>query len=174
MKKELKRNCNSCRHGTFADCDELKNNVEFQEIYQKSTTDAFVWKDDHICDDYKCKYIVYPIEVSEIKYETETGAYGSRNVGKFVKIKPCKEEKTFLGLYLGELPLGIRINHNSETKALTASYDSNPAIFVFDLNKIVYGAESWWGVIENESDLQEITDLDIENVWYVKALKVIS
>jgi hypothetical protein len=48
---------------------------------------------------------------------------------------------------------------------------NNPAIFVFDLKKIVYGAESWWGMVESEDDLRDITDSTIDNVWYVKAMK---
>jgi hypothetical protein len=72
--------------------------------------------------------------------------------------------------------LGIRASHNPDTKELNLSYHSNPAIFVFELNKIVFGAESWWGVIENEDELKKIkiTQDDIDNVWYVKALKAIS
>ncbi len=47
----------------------------------------------------------------------------------------------------------------------------NPAIFVFDLKKVIYGYESWWGEIKSEEDFRKITDLDINNLWYVKALK---
>jgi len=175
VERELKKNCNSCKHAMFADCDELKNNAEFQKVYEISSksilaTDAFKWKENHVCDNYYCMYIQYPIEVSAIERDLEYITLGAKRIGKFVKIKPCKEDKTFLGLFLGELPIGITILHSSKTKILEVGYDSNPAIFVFDLNKIVYGMESWWGVIENESDLQEITDIDIENAWYVKAL----
>jgi len=55
---------------------------------------------------------------------------------------------------------------------LSHSY-GNPAIFVFDLNEIIFGYESWWGVIESEKQLKEITNDVIDNVWYVKALKQI-
>jgi hypothetical protein len=48
----------------------------------------------------------------------------------------------------------------------------NPAIFVPELNDIVYGAASWWGEIEDEDELNDlITDDTIESVWYVKLLK---
>lgn len=36
------------------------------------------------------------------------------------------------------------------------------------------GYESWWGFIKTVEDFQEITDEDISNVWYVKALKELS
>lgn len=72
------------------------------------------------------------------------------------------------------MPVGHSISHNSESKELSISFSNNPAIFVFDLNKIVYGMESRWGIIENEEDLKEITNKDINNIWYVKALKELS
>ena len=48
---------------------------------------------------------------------------------------------------------------------------TNPAIYVFDLQRIIFGAESWWSIIENQEELKDITDDDINNQWYVKALK---
>lgn len=48
---------------------------------------------------------------------------------------------------------------------------TNPAIFVPDLNRVVWGMESWWGPIESKEKLHQITDEDISNVWYVKAAK---
>lgn len=68
-------------------------------------------------------------------------------------------------LYLGELPVGFQISHNSETKELNVRFNINPAIFVFDLKKIIYGCESWWGFIESEDELRTITDIDIEMVY---------
>ena len=40
-----------------------------------------------------------------------------------------------------------------------------------EMGEVVYGCESWWAAIENEDDLKEISDLDINSIWYVKALK---
>lgn len=48
---------------------------------------------------------------------------------------------------------------------------TNPAIYVFDLQRIIFGAESWWSIIENPEELKDITDDDINSQWYVKALK---
>ena len=44
-------------------------------------------------------------------------------------------------------------------------------MYVFELNKIVFGAESWWRKLNSPEDLKAITDDDIENTWYVKLLK---
>lgn len=114
------------------------------------------------------------IEVSKINQDTNISGYRDDKIGKFVRIRPCAQNKTYLGLYLGELPVGFLISHNSETKELNVRFRTNPAIFVFDLNKIVYGMESWWGFIESEDDLKHVSNAEIDNVWYVKALKALS
>jgi hypothetical protein len=43
-------------------------------------------------------------------------------------------------------------------------------IFIPEVNEVVWGCGSWWGKIKSEDDLKTITDEDINNVWYVKAL----
>lgn len=178
---EIKRNCNTCKSGLFARCETLKNNEEYQKITTNGRFDGMIekhkFKDSFICDSYKSRYIEYPIEVSKINNNTEKYCLDSKSISKFVSIRPCGEEykgKTYLGLYLGDLPIGHHISHNPETKELNVSFSSNPAIFVLNLKKIIYGCESWWGIIESEEDLKQITDKDIDNVWYVKALKEMS
>lgn len=98
--------------------------------------------------------------------------------GTFVSVRPCNPEykdKTYLGLYIGEIALGFSVQREKledETEALTIERTMyNPSIFVFALNKVIFGIESWWGVIRSEDDLREISDADINDVWYVKALK---
>jgi hypothetical protein len=94
--------------------------------------------------------------------------------GTLVSVRPCGEEygnKTYLGIMLGDLPLDVQVMHNSKTGELEILNYNNPAIFVPDLKQIIWGCGSWWGVIENEEQLRQISDDDIQNVWYVKALK---
>lgn len=115
--------------------------------------------------------IEYPIKVSKINYSEAFSLY---KMGGFAKVRPCAEEygnKTFLGLFLGELPTRTYVTYNRESEELKVGMLSNPAIYVFDLNKIIYGYESWWSRIESENDLKDITDIDINNQWYVKVLK---
>ena len=50
---------------------------------------------------------------------------------------------------------------------------TNPAIFVPELKKIVFGCESWWRKIDSMDEVKDITDEDIENQWYVKLFKSI-
>ena len=174
MEQAIRRNCNSCKHGLFASCDDLRNDNLFQQM---KITEAYEYKENHICGDYKCRFIEYPITVNDIVYETKTVNLCNDTCGKYVKIRPCGEEyggNTYLGLFLGDLPSDVRIRYDEDSGIIKAGLNSNPAIFVFDLNKVIYGYESWWGVIRNESDLTAITDKDIDNVWYVKALKQIA
>lgn len=95
--------------------------------------------------------------------------------GCLVAVRPCAEEfgkRTFLGMLLGDMATRIGIRYSKETETIEATFSGhNPAIWVFDLNRIVMGFESWWGAIENEEQLRNITDADIDNVFYVKALR---
>lgn len=121
----------------------------------------------------------YPITVTDIKF---TGAKTLKDkalfggpCGTFVSIRSCRPEhgdKTYLGVLLGDLALAQSAHFDAASGVLTiepAYY--NPAIFVPDLSCVLMGSESWWGTIDSEADLKQITDADIQNVWYVKALK---
>ena len=128
------------------------------------------------CENFKSRYIEYPITVSKIEQKNPEYNTSSRT-GSLVKIRPCGEEydnKTYLGVLLGDLPTNHIIRHNSESKVLTVDNMTNPAIYVFELKKVIFGYESWWGVIENEDELKNITDEDIDNVWYVQLLKAMN
>lgn len=94
-------------------------------------------------------------------------------MGALVKVRPCGEEygnKTYLGFLIGEIALGSSITTIDDKIQLNFS-GYNPAIFVPELKKVIYGAGSWWSEIESEEELKEITNDDIENVWYVKLLQ---
>ncbi len=117
----------------------------------------------------------YPIEVAGITYtEREPVEYNRREVGKFVAVRPCAEEygnKTFLGIYLGQVATSPGCFYNKETGILEIGlWMHNPAIWVPDLKRIIFGMGSWWGMLNSPADLKQISDADIQNVWYVKAL----
>ena len=120
-----------------------------------------------------------PVEQVKVGYTLPRLAkplFGGKQ-GQFVKVRKAGEtEKTKLGLYLGDLPLGVRVGTTKEEPGTLHVVPgmTNPAIFVFDDNQIVYGCESWWGKINSPEELKEITDEDIDNVWYVQALKQIN
>jgi len=114
----------------------------------------------------------FPMEISKIHHHGMGKYMPFPDVGSLVRIRPVDSDKTHLGLYLGDLAREIMIARGSKSKALMLTERTNPAIWVFDLKKIVWGDSSWWSVISDEKELDKlITDLDIQNVWYVKALK---
>lgn len=182
MFDETKKNCNTCRKEMALGCPVLESNSEYQTIWESPAMDAplkaFEWKQNFICDDYKSRYIEYPIEVGEIKIEWDVYTLFNRDyIGRFVRIRPCAKEhkgKTYLGLFLGDLPGGPFISYNENTKALTVKPFCNPAIYVFDLKKIIFGMESWWSVVESEDDFKDITTETINDQWYIKAIKSLS
>jgi hypothetical protein len=102
--------------------------------------------------------------------------------GQFVSVRPCADEyegKTFLGILIGELATAVMLNIVDKSKGwsdaeLEMQYiNFNPMIFIPERH-VVFGFGSWWRPIESESDLNEITDADIQDIWYVKALKAMA
>lgn len=126
------------------------------------------------CPHYESRYIEYPLTINGIdNKEIKASSFG-HEVGCLCEIRPCGEEyegKTYVGFYLGDLPIAITSSYDKNTGYLKNSTMNNPAIFVPELKKIVYGCESWWREIESPEDFKEISDGDIENTWYVKLLK---
>lgn len=118
----------------------------------------------------------FPITVKEIKVrEQEIYESGLCKCGDMVAVRPCDEKfenKTFLGVYLGDFALTFGAAFNKDTGTLEISRSMyNPTIFIPEKNEIVFGCGSWWGRIKREDQLKQITDQDIENIWYVKALR---
>lgn len=118
--------------------------------------------------------IQYPIEVSKVTPKSKM-VRDPIPSGTWVSIRPVTdnpEKKTYLGVYLGSLPVkGATTSYHLKTKELSFLVLDNPGIYVPDLKKIVYGYESWWGKIKTPEDLQQITDQNIQDVWYVRALQ---
>ncbi len=121
---------------------------------------------------------MYPITVHGITYSDAKPIDASRrHVGSFVAVRPCDKEfenKTFLGIYVGDVALQVAVLFHPKTGVLEARHSMlNPAIWVPDLKRIIFGAESFWGAIKSPEDLRKITDADINNVWYVQAAKAL-
>lgn len=123
------------------------------------------------CGWFKSRYIEYPLTIDSIDVEPIKTDSVSSKMGNFVAVRPCGDEyegKTYFGIFLGDLPVQSLVSFNEESKTLRVSTLNNPAMFVPQLNKIIYGCGSWWHEIESEKDLERITDDDISNTWYVK------
>ena len=125
------------------------------------------------------RHILTMVKLQEIRDVVTTnkpiteGLFGEKT-GKMVSIRPCGHEynnKTFIGFYLGDIATGSSMIVKDD-KVVVDFSGYNPAIFVPELGKIIYGYESWWGVIDSEEDFKKITNENIQNVWYVKLLKV--
>ncbi len=126
--------------------------------------------------------VEFPVEVTAIVSGGEwtqpvSLPIGSKDRGAFVAVRPCGDEyegKTYLGIYLGDLPIGFSYGVDRESGVMTVSPGlGNPAIWVPALKRIVYGCESWWGPITKPEDVEkmQITDDTIQRQWYVRMLK---
>lgn len=165
MKDKIK----NCRYSTISKFGDDTNNCEYACL---KSGNAISPQDCNNCDYYDSRYIEFPIQVDKIVYKSaEHKEYDSRNCGKLVKIRVCDSNKTYLGIHLGDLPTDVYSTYNSENKELGVSQFINPAIYVFELKKVVYGCESWWGIIDSMDELSDITDEDIQSQWYVKLLQ---
>ena len=134
---------------------------------------------DEICENcnaFKSKYIEYPLTINNIDTTSWKNVYenAKKEMGTLVKVRPCDEKynnKTYLGFLLGDLPLSPNIFYQEKSQELSISPFTNPCIFIPELKTIVWGMESWWSKIEKEEDLKEITNEDINKVWYVELFK---
>lgn len=118
--------------------------------------------------------IQFPITVKSVEIKKPFSLY---KAGGLAKVRPCGEDyggKTYIGIFLGELTDGAYCTYNKNSGELTIGCTGNPAIFVPELNSIIWGCESWWSRIDKETDCKEITDADIQGTWYVKLLKEIA
>ncbi|MFJ8531146.1 hypothetical protein [Bacillus sp. NPDC094106] len=176
-------NCERCKHhgieygNSFTDLKAVckKGQRDFSDIPDGKYKEEIAKQID--CSEFISKFIEYPLEISGIDKPNDkairTETYNGK-CGQLVKVRPCNEKyggKTYLGIFLGDADIGLFISHNPESKELSIKRHYNPAIFVPELQEIIYGAGSWWGKINSEEELKEITDADINDVWYLKLLQ---
>jgi hypothetical protein len=134
-------------------------------------------EEEKVCADYVAEELSEPSPFPEMEFPIEVTGINwlddkRENECFLVRVRPAKENETYLGVYVGCLPLGMSMAYHEESGVLSAkAAHYNPAIVVPALGRIVMGCESWWGKIRSEKDLEDISDGDIDNVWYVKALK---
>ena len=121
------------------------------------------------CPDFKSRYLEFPLAVQGI--ELRGCLPPMREVGKLVRVRLCDDDKTYLGVYLGELARAPMAYTRSDSQNLIVSLYQNPALYVPALSRIVWGDESWWSIIESEDDLRDISNDDIASQWYVRLAK---
>lgn len=139
---------------------------------------------EKICADYIAslyaeplpfKELKYPIEVRGITFTGQTWVVDGYPNRSLVRVRPCAaeyENKTFLGLYLGDVAQTMGCSFNQESGVLEVFLSHhNPAIWIPSRRRVVFGCESWWGPIRSEQELTTITDETIDGLWYVQAMR---
>lgn len=156
------RKCEKCRHqilgSHFGELVCANNCLEFQE-------------NGIGCQQFSSRYIEFPICVTSIDNRSDQH-YTLYPCGKPVRIRVCEDKKTYFGILLGELPIQVSCSHNKNTGHITIQMITNPAIYVPELSKIIYGYESWWERIDSIEEAKKmISDSEINNVWYMRLLR---
>ena len=172
MNKDSKiARCRYCHHYMGKQHNEhhcVVNGWENENV--KTVTDS----DCEACDRFKSKYIEYPLTINGIENQKiDTEKCLGHEIGCLCEIRPCADEykdQSYIGIYIGDLPISITTSHDENTGILKNGVMTNPAIFVPELKKIIYGCESWWREIKSIEDFKGISQEDIDNAWYVKLL----
>jgi uncharacterized cupin superfamily protein len=165
----------------LAELHQKKNELEVRiaEIYAASVNAP---AEEKVCDNWMAemlgrpvKELAFPLSISGITHGKRSVIDHSRkNVGEFVAVRPVDkalEGKTFLGVYIGDIALEVGSFVNSNTGVMELQhFMHNPAIWVPDLKRVIFGCGSWWGVLKSPDDLKQITSADINDIWYVKAM----
>lgn len=115
------------------------------------------------CNNYKSRYIEYPITVSSIKTNHDEYDFYEKRRGEICKLHLTNDDKVYTAVLLGELPYMTTESYNPETGKLTVTVIKNPALYVFDLKKVVYGAECWWQGLGETIKMPDISDAGQEN-----------
>lgn len=72
--------------------------------------------------------------------------------GTPVRISPCGDEykgKTYDGILLGDIALSFGATISNKKLTVEHSF-YNPAIYVPELKKVIFGCESWWSRVKEE------------------------
>ena len=127
------------------------------------------------CSNFSSRFIEYPLTIQGIENTPIDTAGTGRSCGVLCEVTLAEEEtgeKSYLGIYLGDLPTGIHSTYDPKTGKLSNFAVKNPAIYVFELKRIVYGYESWWRLNNSLDEFKGISMEEIENTWYVRLLRV--
>ena len=112
-----------------ARCRNHHYDVEQKFFCRLGHQDVFsMQKDEGECPDFKSRYLEFPLAVQGIELR---GCLPSmREVGKLVRVRLCDDDKTYLGVYLGELARAPMAYTRSDSQNLIVSLYQNPALYV--------------------------------------------
>lgn len=128
----------------------------------------------------RCKYSHPHFKNNSIEYHCVVDGWEDDKV-RICKKGECESCQKFKSKYI-EYPITVHeienkpidtsgLGHKESTGQLINSTMNNPAIFVPELKKIIYGCESWWKTIRSVDEFSKISNEDINNTWYVKLLQ---
>lgn len=134
----------------------------FETIENKETCEK--------CPRYKNRFIEFPLTIDQLDIQSiEPSTLYADRIGSPCAIRLAgNDPKTYIGIFLGELPYQIHASVFIQNNTLSCYPLYNPAILVPELKRIVYGYESWWKTLESPEDFKEITGADIQSQWYVQ------
>lgn len=124
--------------------------------------------DCETCTLFKSRYIEYPLTISGIRVEQPKAWNVSCTP---IRVRPCAEDRTYFGILLGDFPQRTQVSFSEETAELNVETVNNPCILIPELNRVVFGCESWWSRLQPGEDVSDIMDDTIENTWYVKLFR---
>lgn len=137
------------------------------------------WMAKSISSDDRPKFIEYPVTINGIHHEevdvVMPDLFNSNT--KWVAVRPVGKKyvnNTYLGVFIGEIATSVSCRLNRDGILSIGHAGHNPAIYVPDLHEIIFGMASWWKELKSPEDLKKITNSDIENTWYVRAMKELS
>ncbi len=125
-------------------------------------------KNCETCQRWRSRYIEFPLTINglDIKNPEPWGIHP-----QLCRVRPAKEKKTYLGIYVGEIPRYTGASFDEESGTLKIFTSCNPMIYIPEQERAVFGDESWWGRIEPGEDITDITDEMIRGQWYIKLLE---
>ena len=176
MSEEMKKH-QRCRHYVMGTFDEVRNGRgHYCAPNAKTLGEAWEQKQEidpagcEDCPNFQSAYIEFPLTIKGIT----TGDMEPWDIGMYpVRVRPCGEDKTYIGIYLGRFPRQIHVTYSEKSGELKVGATTNPCIYIPEKDGVCWGDESWWSRIESEEELEDITDETIENQWYMKALRQI-
>jgi len=82
--------------------------------------------------------------------------------GQLVQIRLLDSDKTYHGILLGDFTAWFDLCYDKTKKTTIIMPHDNPAIYVPELEKVVWGAGSWWSPITKPEEIKTITNKDIK------------
>lgn len=133
---------------------------EFDETKYKESGEwvKVSYEDCENCQNFKSKYIEFPIVVTLIESKPFNYKPLVDEIGTLVAVRPCNEKyqgKTYIGFLIGDIPVQPIISYDENNQELDINMFGNPCIFVPELKELIFGYQSWWTVIESEEDFKK-------------------